>query len=527
MKRIFLSVLAALCLASASASSSRPKLVLTIVVDQLRTDMLDRLAPDFRADGFRRLMDKGAWIRDVDFGAPKLDAASATAVVFTGAYPSSTGIAAADIYDTSARRTRKVLEDPATIGNFTSENFSPAALLLSTISDELAIDGAGLGAIYAVAPDPQQAIVMAGHAGNSAFWINDNTGKWATTTYYKDVPQTISQRNYKQSVASRIDTMQWQPLKDLNLYKGIPAQKQFYPFRHTFPHSDREAYRRFLASPLGNREVTDVAVELLQSLNLGKRGEALDMLAVGLTAAPYKYVKDGDYRLELQDTYLRLDADIARILNVADKVVGLDNVVVMLTSTGYYDDATIDDEKYRVPTGDFSTKRAESLLNAYLSAKHGAGDYVAAFVGQQLYLDHKAIEDKRLEPSEVAADARGFLTRMSGVADAYTYAEILAQATPRLQAVRRGLDARTAGDIYVEFSPGWNVVDDNVFPVVKRPVRSTIASTPAFLLGKSVAPQVISAPVVAPALAPTLSELLGLRFPNGAEERPIQLARTR
>lgn len=105
------------------------------------------------------------------------------------------------------------------------------------------------------------------------------------------------------------------------LYPGLPAQKRYYPFRHTFPSSGRDVYRQFAASPKANTEVTDLAIDYINTLRMGSRGDAIDMLCVGLTAAPFKYVKDGDYRLELADTYLRLDRDIERLLHAVDKAV--------------------------------------------------------------------------------------------------------------------------------------------------------------------------------------------------------------
>ena len=250
------------------------------------------------------------------------DAVNATAMIYTGNYPSKNGVVASSIYNAEKHKSEASLNDPSSIGNFTTETYSPHNLMLSTISDEVKIDGAGLGAVYSIALDPQQAIIMAGHAGNSAFWINDNTGKWSTTTYYKDVPQLLSQRNYGKSLVSRIDTMQWKPAFSLDKYIGIPAQKRYYPFRYTFPTSDRNVYRMYLDSPLANEEITSVAVDYLSALKLGNRGDAIDMLNISYTAEPFKYVKDGDYRLELQDAYVKLDAQLGRLFDAIDKHVG-------------------------------------------------------------------------------------------------------------------------------------------------------------------------------------------------------------
>lgn len=503
------------------ADPSRPKLVVGIVVDQLRTDYLEYLQSLFGEKGFKRLMKDGVYMRDVDFRASGLDAVSATAMAFTGNYPNATGIPAAAVYNPTLKKAVAPLEDASAIGNFTNETYSPAALRLSTLSDEVAIDGAGVGAVYSIAPDPQQAVIMAGHAGNCAVWLNENTGKWATSTYYHDVPTAVNTRNYNRSLASRIDTMQWKPSLPLEKYPGIPAQKRIYPFRYTFPTSDRNVYRMFMSSPLVNTEVTDLAIDCINGMRLGNRGDAIDMINVAYTAAPFKYVKDGDFRLELEDTYIRLDSQLGRLFDAIDRSVGLGNALIYLTSTGYYDDATPDDPAFRIPSGEFSVKRATSLLNSYLSAKHGNADYIDSYFDGHIYLDHGVIESKRLSVAEVADDARTFLCKMSGVADAYTLPEILSFASDTLEPLRLSTDPKTCGDIFVEFTPGWNVSDDLRFPVEKKPVRSSMNLTPAFIMAPALEPRTVGTPVEAVRLAPTVTSALRIRAPNGVAARAL------
>lgn len=502
------------------ADPTRPRLVVQIVVDQLRTDYVEYLRGLFGDKGFNRLIKEGTYLRDVDFGVPGLDMASATAMLATGAYPADAGIPSGMVFDAKSGKMVPALHDPSTLGNFTDETYSPARLLLSTVSDELAIDGAGLAAVYSIAGTPQQAVILAGHAGNSAVWLNANTGKWASSAYYGDMPLSASQRNHRQTLTQRVDTMQWKPALDLKRYPGIPAHKRQYAFRYTFPSSDRDVYRRLIASPLGNREITSLAADYLTNMRLGQRGDVIDMLSIGLTAAPFKYVSDGDYRLELQDTYLRLDADLGRLLDVIDSTAGLDNTLVIVTSTGYYDDATPDDPKYRIPSGEFSTRRAVSLLNSYLSAKYGNGNYISAFADGALYLDHRALESARADSKEAISLAREFICKMSGVRGATTLDEILSGATQEADLLRRRVLPSEAADIYVDFAPGWNVADETTYPPTVKPVRSCTVSTPAFLMGPAVPVSTVSSPVDATTLAPTVTQVLRIRSPNGSTGRP-------
>lgn len=505
----------------AQAESARPKLVVGIVVDQLRTDYIEYLKDLFGEKGFKRLMKNGVYLQNVDFRAEVNDAPTATGMIYTGNYPARTGIPETTVYDPESGLSTHALRDTEYIGNFTDNTLSPRNLRLSTISDELAIDGGGLGLIYAVSADPQQAVIMAGHAGNSALWIDKNTGNWCSSTYYKDFPQRISNRNRRTPLSSRIDTICWRPALPMNLYPGLPAQKRIYPFSHTYPRSDREVYSLFATTPPGNNEVTDVAIDCIVEQNLGNRGDVIDMLNVAYSAAPYKYIADNDFRPELEDTYIRLDAQLGRLFDEIDKRVGLDNTFIFLSSTGYCDNAIIPDSKYRIPTGEVSLKRLESLLNSFLSAKYGNGDYIKGIHSSYLYLDHSLLDRKGLSIDEIGRNARDFIIKMSGISDVRTLSEILSDTSAGSEALRLSIDPRIPADLMLTFTPGWTVTDDRSYPPVKRPIGSSPVTTPAFILSPSLKATTVSTPVKATALAPTVSSELHIRSPNGAIEKRI------
>lgn len=500
---------------SHTSDNSRPRLVLSIMVDQLRTDYIEYLQSLMGEGGFRKLMNEGVYLRDVDFATDNLDKLSGTTLVYTGAYPSVNGITGAEIYDADALRRVSVMKSQ-------NSDYSPEHLKLSTISDEVAIDGAGLGMIYAIATDAQQSIAMAGHAGSGAFYLNTERGRWSMASCYERNQQAEAILSRRQPLSARIDTMQWKPiLADLGRYPGIPAQKRQYPFRHTFPSRARDVYEMFTASARANDEVTSLAIDCLHNLSMGKR-DVIDMLSVGYTAAPFKYVKDGDYRLELEDTYLRLDQDLSRLLDAVDRYVGLKNAVVILSSTGYYNDATPDDARYRIPSGDFSARRAISLLNSYYSARYGTGDYVSAFENCRFHLNRKLLEQRAIPLEEAAGYGKEFLEKMSGVAEVYTTAEVTSSSLESLQSLRRSINARTAGDIIVSLTPGWNLVDDTRVPTTITPTRLSSVSTPAFFMAPSLTAVTIDTPVQATALAPTCSRILHIRSPNGAAAKGLQ-----
>lgn len=504
--------------AEAQTAPKRPKLVVGIMIEGLNADYLSLLNDYFSPGGFKRLMRDGATITDVDYGTP-LDAAAATAMVFTGATPPVNGVPSARIYNPDTKRTSTTLLDPSKIGNFTDETYSPAQLLVSTISDEVRLDAAGTGWVYSIAPDPTVAIIMAGHAGNSAFWIDDKNERWATTTYYKDVPSTITSRNYRTPLATSLDTMSWAPLLQPSLYPDIPEYKAQYPYRYTFSRRDVDRMKRFKASPKVNTEVTSLAKDYLTSMQFGARGP-VDMLNIAYTVAPYTYGHDADNRLEIQDAYIRLDRELASLFDAIDRKAGAGNSLVFLIGHPAASTSRRDDEKWGVPSGVFSTRKAISLLNTYLMALHGAGEWVSGYYDRNFYLNSRTIKDNKLDAATVRAEAAEFLARMSGVSRVFTIDDIIAsRAGDKAAALKRNTSVRHSGDIIVSITPGWEIEDDFNLKgpeTTSKVYRDNFVASPAFLMGTGVPAIKIDTPVDARTIAPTVSRLLRIRSPNAA-----------
>lgn len=502
----------------------RPQLVVGIVVEGLSNDYLDLLRSRFGQNGFRRLAEKGVTIDDADFGTP-LDGAASTALIFTGASPAVNGIGGATVYNREDRRPRPVLYSEGTLGNFTSETLSPAALGASTLSDELRISSGGLGYAYSIAPQPAEAIIMAGHAGNSAFWINDLTGKWATTTFYRDLPQKPQEVNHRTPLEYRLDTLQWVPSMAIDLYPDLPSYKKAYPFRHTFPRGDKNRFRAYKASAVVNADIASMAIDYIRTLSLGKR-DVTDMLSLSFTLDPYPYTRDADSRPELMDSYLKLDRDLGRIFDAIDASgPGMDRTLVFVAGTPLTRRQRRDDEKWAIPYGEFSSRKAVSLLNMYLMAIHGNGEWVAGYHDSQLFLNHNLIKDRGKNLADIRLEAARFLERMSGVSHAWTFEEVMSrQASEKPEAFRRNTVTATSGDVFVAISPGWQEIDDDSDTETPVTVSRAVASTaPVFILAPQVAPRRIDIPVDARVIAPTVCRLLRIRSPNGAYLPPLRL----
>ena len=516
---VAVAVLATLAAATACA---QPRLVVGIVVDGLEQEYVDLLRGQFTSGGFNRLIRDGVTIENADFGTP-LDATAATALLFTGAEPDANGVGGATVFDRSTLRATPSLTDADAMGNFTSLAFSPRGLMVSTIADEARISGAGVTYAYAVAADPAQAVIMAGHAGNCAIWLNQANGNWATSTYYAEPPALLGRRNRLEPLAQRIDTMQWQPSATAEAYPGLPDHLTRYPFRHAFRAGGPESARMFAASPMANTEITSLATEHLTSLQLGKHPGGADMLGIAYTLRPYPYTRTAENRHELLDAYLRLDRDLGRLLTAIDQAAAPGEAVVFLSGTPRQGRRGRDDERWQLPYGEFSARKAMSLLNVYLIALHGNGDWVQGYHDGQFYLNHKLISDRDLAPGTIRAEAAEFLGRMAGVRDSRSVDAVVAEGGSEA----RNIVVSTCGDVLVTVQPGWQIVDDFNAPArgnePAQVAAAGMSTAVAYLLIPGATPGTIEGTVDARAIAPTVARALHIRSPNAATVPALRL----
>lgn len=503
----------------ASSMPGRPALVVNIMVDGLSMQSLDMLRGYFGQGGFNRLIDKGLTIGNLEYGTP-LNASAATAVIHTGASPSVNGVDAPRHYDPVTRRVVLTLNDPDVMGNSTDVTLSAARLLTSTIGDELRVATGGLGYVYSIAPDPTQAVIMAGHAGNSGVWIDDVTGRWASSTYYTEMPSPVTGINRLRPLAARLDTLTWVPVRDQSQFADLPSYKKLYPFRHTFRASSTDRYRAFVNSAPVNTEVTDVAGEYIKVLGLGAH-EGVDMLNLAYTLQPFIYSSDPDTRAELIDSYIRLDGELERLFRAIDASgPGIDRTLVVVTGTPVSAASLPDDPKWRIPSGVFSPVKAASLLNMYLMAIHGNGEWVNAIHDGQVYLNRQMIKDRGKDLAAMRSETAEFMTRLSGVSGTHTLDDITSRHNVS-DAYARNIDVLSAGDVFFELTPGWQTELSQTETPATVHRAGAVSSSVAFIMAPGVDAGTIQTPVDARSIAPTVASILRIRSPNAASVAPL------
>lgn len=518
-KSLLLGLISGACVLHADAQS--PKIVVGIVVDQLRTDYLEQLRPYFGNKGFNRLIKEGVYMPNVDFKNTVHDAPTGAAIIYTGAWPSVNGVASAKVLDPVNKRNVATLSADHTKS---TSDYSPQNLRLSTLADELYISNGQLSRIYSVAGDPQVAVIAAGHAGSSAIYLDEYRGRWSTPGFYGTLLPIINNKNHSSPLSQKVGAALWKPLNDSRTYP-FASNWRDGNFTYGFSGSGTDVYNRFKQSAPFNVEATDVALDLLKTIKAGNAVPTAGMLNVVYTVSPISFDYDDDNRPELVDSYMRLDSELGKLLDAIDNDYGAGNAVIFLSSTGYAEEPAIPEIDARIPTGEVTLKKAESLLNSYLSASYGNGDFVSLFKNGQLFLDARLADKKGIDIKNLRNEAKSFLLRMGGVSEVFTIDEVLLSDNKRTEGLALGLDTKNAPDLLVLFTPGWTVTDDNVYPPVSKKARLSSPATPAIIVAPGVEPETISYSVNATALAPTIAAVINIRAPNGAADKPLTLTR--
>ncbi|WP_276943851.1 alkaline phosphatase family protein [Hallella colorans] len=458
-------ILAAITSAEMQAFQLAPRLVVNITIDQLRTDYIDAFAPLYSAGGLRRVMHEGLVYDGAGYPFSPVDRSSATATLSTGTTPYYNGIVSSRWLD------RETLQ-PVFCVDDTKHINSPKRLQTSTIGDELKVSTNGAAIIYSFAAEKDMAILAAGHAADGAFWLN-KSGTWQTSTYYPGMPN-------------------W--MKAYNKLKGTSST--------LINHND---------------QVVDASLHAITAAAMGK-DDVSDILYVSLSATKPDNMPVAHWQTEMESVYMQLDNSLERLVTGIEKQIGLDKVLIVVTSTGYTDESVADLTKYHIPTGTFYINRTANLLNIYLGAIYGQGRYVEQIYGNQLYFNHKLIEQKRVSISEVLSRSREFLVQNAGVADIYTSDRLLDGNTDILK-IRNGFNPTISGDIIIEVAPGWKLLNEDTQQTFTN--RAGFMPFPIVFMGIGIKSQRISTQITVDRIAPTIAKAIRIRAPNACNAAPL------
>lgn len=520
--QLLLSLLTAMTVLSApeavAVRNGVPRVVVSILVDQLRTDYLNAFMPLYGEDGFVRLLKEGRVYTQAEYPHYRPDRASAAATLATGTTPYNHGIVGLNWLNRETLRPVFCVDDKQYPGLQTADATAPTSLGTSTFSDELKVATEGKALVYAIAPFRDAAVISAGHSADAAVWIDDRTGRWCTTSYYGTALPTWAAMLNTSGLAEKLATQTWKPSSDfVGNFSYFLSGGMKKPFQHKFKGDTR--FVAYKTSGLINGEIAAAAEKCINGTMLGT-DEVTDYLAVTLYAGNFEHRTVSEAPMEMQDTYVRLDRALSQLIRSVEHKVGQGNALFVLTSTGYTDEETADLTKYRIPTGTFDVERAAGLLNMYLVAVYGQGQYVEASYGTQFYLNHKLVEQKQINLAEMLERSQDFLLQLSGVKDVYTSARLMQGAwTPGISRMRGAYNPRYSGDILVEVSPGWHFVNNTLHE--NQLARESYVPFPIIFFGSGITAETIGTPVTIDYIAPTLSKSIRIRAPNGCSVSPL------
>lgn len=493
-----------------------PRLVVNIVVDQLRSDYMEAFMPLYGEKGFKRLLREGKVYSQAEYPYSAPDRASAVATLLTGTSPCDHGVVGERWIDRNTLQPLFCVDDMAFMGLLTNEQSSPSCLTISTLTDELKMATQGKALVYSISPYRDAAVLSAGHAADCAFWLDDLTGQWCSTDYYGQFPQWALTYNNSNGLKTRISSLKWEPVHTSSFHYFLSNDVRRV-FKHSF--TGERKVRDLKESALVNDEVNRFVEYCLRNTELGS--DAIpDLLSLTYYAGNYQHKGIDECPLEMQDTYVRLDQQLAECLSQVEQKVGKDHVLFVLTSTGYADEHVTSMEPYRVPTGTFNITRAQLLLNMYLIAVYGQGQYIETAWGNQLYLNQKLLESRALSYTEVLVRCQEFLSQLAGVRDVLTTQHLLqGVGNPRIERLHNAYHPKVSGDVIIQVVPGWHLVNENTNE--DHVSRDSYMGFPLFFLGHGVKSETVATPVTVDRVAPTVSRHLRIRAPNGCSARPL------
>lgn len=531
-----------LCYTSnAQTTTQRPKLVVGIVVDQMRQEYLYRFYDKYGSGGFKRMMNDGFMLKNAHFNYAPTVTGPGHASVYTGSTPSVHGIIGNEYYDKKTGKFVNCVEDSlyAAVGNtVTNGKLSPSRMIASTVTDELKLFTQKKAKVIGVSIKDRGAILPAGHMADGAFWYDSKSGKFISSTYYMlALPGWLEKFN-AQNLPAKYLSQTWQTTLPLDQYTESGADdtpyerllsgknKAVFPYNLKEIRGNDKSFGLLSSTPFGNDYVALMAEAALIGEQMGK-DEVTDFLCISFSSTDAIGHGHGPNAVEVEDTYLRLDKNIESLLKKLDQEVGDGKYTVFLTADHGVADVPQFLKNNKVPSGYFSDGDLKTRLDEYLSSYYPGKSFIENISNQQIFLNQDAFgKDPRASGLDVylVTELIGkYLMAMDGVANYYTEAT-LRQANSGedgiIGKVIRGYHPKRSGDIVYILEPGWTESESTRGTTHGSPYTYD-THVPALFYGSGIKKGSSSMLHSITDIAPTISVLLRIKFPNGATGQPV------
>jgi hypothetical protein len=536
MKKFALYVVLLLSFSVQAQNLQRPKLVVGIVVDQMRWDYLYRYYDRYTSNGFKKLLNGGFSCENTLINHLPSVTGVGHAVIYTGSVPAVNGISANDWIDQLTGKSVYCVADstvsPIGSANALDGRMSPRNLLATTITDELRMATNYRSKVVGVSLKDRASILPAGHTPTACFWLDDASGNFITSTYYADqLPAWVNQYNSKRRIEQLISNG-WTTLYPINTYRQSDPDVKPYEgvfsgeTSSAFPHDLKAAYAKskgsFRNTPFGNTLTAEFAMEALNEYQLGK-GESTDFLAINFASTDYVGHMFGVNAIETEDTYLRLDKDLATLFKTLDAKVGKGQWLAFLTADHGAAHAISYMQQHNLPSNFWLAAPLTDSLNRILLAKFGTAGLVRSISSYQVNFDLQKISSGNLDFSAIKQAAIDFLQRQPEISFAVDMAWIGKAPVPeRLKTMMiNGYNFKRSGQVEIVLNPGsfesssktgtthgaWNPYDTHI---------------PLIWYGWNIKHGSSNREMYMYDIAPTLAALLHIQMPNGCIGKVIE-----
>jgi predicted AlkP superfamily pyrophosphatase or phosphodiesterase len=513
----------------------RPKLVVGIVVDQMRWDYLYRYYGRYGSGGFKRLLKEGFSCENTYINYLPSSTAAGHTCIYTGSVPSISGIAGND-WTEQFTGARVYCTDDSTVqsvgvNSSPDGKMSPHNMLVSTITDELRIATHDQSRVLGISLKDRAAILPAGHMANAAFWLDDESGNFISSTYYMNkLPQTVENFNKERNIEQFLKS-DWNTLYPIDTYIESDSDNKIFEGKLTgeaapvFPHNIKSAYAKnrgsFRSTPFGNSLTLDFAKAMLDAYQLGQR-DATDFLAINCASTDYVGHLFGPNSIEIEDTYLRLDLDLASFLSALDSKIGKGNYLVFLTADHGAANAVGFSQENRIPADFFVSKDIVTNLDQLILQKFGINKAIRSTENYQINFDLEKIAAANGDFDGIKKLAVGFLRKQPGIAYAVDMDNIQEAVVPEpiRTMIINGYNFKRSGQLQVIFQPGWleSYARTGTTHGGWNPYDTHI---PLIFMGWDIQPGASAVKVHMTDITPTLATLLHIQVPDGSIGTPI------
>ena len=516
-----------------SASGKKPKLVVGIVIDQMRWDYLYRFKDLYAAGGFRRLVGQGFSCENTFIPYMPTYTAPGHTCVYTGSVPAYHGIVGNNWYD-KAHRLNVYCTDDSTVNTVGSNTnlgkMSPQNMWTTTITDELRLSNNFKSKVIGISLKDRGAILPVGHSANAAYWYDDTVGKWISSTYYMNaLPSWVNDFNGKDHPATYM-RKDWNTLLPIAQYDLSTADDKPYEkaitgeSTVTFPHKlsaiSAGKYSAFKYTPYAISYTFDFAKQAIINEQLGA-GAVTDFLTVSISSTDYIGHNFGPNSVEVEDTYLRLDRDIGGFLKYLDAKLGNGNYLVFLTADHAV--AHIPDflKEHNLPGGTFEDAAIAKEINQSIEQKFGINKAIISLQNYQLYLDDSLIQNAGKNFDDIRDFAIQLLKARPFIVNAAATLEINATSLPERQKnmFSNGYNSKRSGDIFFTIKPGY--FDGGSKGTTHGLWNPYDAHIPLLFYGWNVKQGKTNRETYMTDIAATLAAMLQIQMPNGCVGKVI------